>query len=92
MEKVLEVHYPPSISIACWCDDVGFYSNASYETLEQNGFNVLYPCLLSKNKAIDYWKNYYDMNTDNIKLLKQLSKIKVDSFFQKITLNEQQKN
>lgn len=24
----------PAISIACWCDDVGFYTNASYEISE----------------------------------------------------------
>lgn len=79
----------PFITTAFWGKDE-LYSNDSFENMLVNGGNLLRYQVLDTEKAIGAWKETYDMNVEQIQLLKFIYKRKVSGFNESLTLSRQE--
>jgi len=70
-------HDFPLITTAFWGYNNILYSNDSYDDLLSNGFNIILKQTLDIESAINEWKSYYNMSTQQIKLLRIIYKKRI---------------
>ncbi len=56
----------------------------------KDDWELFYPLLLSKSKAIAYWGEYYEMDSSSIRLLCELVNLKGNDLYKQIHLNDEQ--
>lgn len=62
----------PVITTSFWGTKDELYSNDTFDDMNFNGLNILENQLLCVEVAIKNWKEYYDMSTEQTKLLNSL--------------------
>ncbi|OCA83706.1 hypothetical protein A8L44_12605 [Bacillus sp. FJAT-27986] len=62
----------PLITTAIWGDETGLLSINTSEELYENGGGILKRQLMDTNSAIQSWKEYYEMNEEQVNLLENL--------------------
>ncbi|HIS63456.1 MAG TPA: hypothetical protein IAC14_14680, partial [Candidatus Scybalomonas excrementigallinarum] len=62
----------PVVSLIFWGDKDKIWANLSQDEIFDLADNMLKPILYDEDKAIDYWKNYYEMSLEQIELLKKI--------------------
>jgi len=85
----VEGEIKPSITTAFWGED-SIYTNDSVKEMLINGGNLLEYQLMDIEMAILAWKNEYDMNEEQVQLLKSLYKRKIDNPDNPITLSQRE--
>ncbi len=80
----------PCVTSVFWANDCTLFFEKEYINNIKTDFVILDKIVLSKNMAINEWKNYYDMNSNAINLLENLYDLKMSSFDSKIVLSEEQ--
>ena len=80
----------PVITVAFWCDINGLHSNQTYDEMMLNGFRVITPLIIDMDSAIEFWKNNYNMDEEEVLWLRQIYNIKVEKIFSETIINYNQ--
>ena len=80
----------PCITSIFYADDTDIYFDTNLNENIKSDFALFEGVILSEEKAIDLWKEYYDMDSKSIRLLRSLFQIKLKDFSSKIILNEEE--
>ena len=81
----------PCVTSIFWANDITVYFEKKCIDVIKRDFILFEKILLQKEDAIDAWRNYYDMDSNSIKLLNELYQIKAKDFNSRIILSEEQK-
>ena len=81
----------PCVTSMFWADDAGFYCQKENADAVKKDLILFSKILLPEEAAIDAWKEYYDMDSNTVSLLKTLYRKKEKDFASKIVLSEVQK-
>lgn len=79
----------PCITSIFYADDINIYFDKKMNDNIKSDFSLLENIIISEKSAIDRWKDYYDMDSKSIELLRTLYQIKVKDFSSKIVLSEE---
>ena len=81
----------PCVSSVFWIDTLGMHLiNGIVAKDIKAELKLLEGLMLSEENAIEYWKNYYEMDETSLELLMQLYEIKRDNFESEIALTKEQ--
>jgi hypothetical protein len=80
----------PLITTAFWADDSNIHMNDSVEEMFVNGGNLIAYQLMDTEMAIAAWKETYDMNEEQIQLLKSIYERKIENPDSPIILSQQE--
>ena len=67
----------PLITTAIWGDETTLLSIDTLEELYKNGGEILKRQLMDTHSAIQSWREYYEMNEEQVNLLKNLYERKI---------------
>lgn len=82
----------PAITSLFWCDEKGVHLPNINRSNFENDFSLFHTCCLSRSKAIETWKKYYDMNSSAVRLLDYLLTRRIENFEEEIVLSRFQKS
>ena len=83
----------PCVSSVFWIDTLGMHLiNGIVAKDIKAELKLLEGLMLSEENAIEYWKNYYEMDETSLELLMQLYEHKKDDFGTEITLTKEQQD
>lgn len=81
----------PCVTSAFWADDDNIhFENIFVDNIERD-FLLIEDILLPEKKAIERWRNYYEMDADAIQLFNDIYQFKMMDFGSTLILNEKQK-
>ena len=80
----------PCITSIFWADDTALHFEKRYIENLKRDIILFENLMLPKEIAINKWKKYYGMDSNNTKLLNDLYQIKKENLISKISLNEEQ--
>ena len=78
----------PVITACFWSDGNNLESNDSWDDIFSNGGDILIPQLSSFEIGLEHWKNYYEMDSEELNLVVRLFKERVSNLNQDIRLVE----
>ena len=80
----------PAITSIFWADNARVHYGFNNFSALQVDFHLFAPHLLSEDKALEWWKKFYDMDDEAIKLVRFLLAKKKEDFLGPIFLNQEQ--
>lgn len=80
----------PVITTAFWGDEIGGFSNDKFDDFIENGGFLLEVQMMEIDKAINEWKEYYEMTQQQVDLLINIYKRKEISQNEIITLSKKE--
>ena len=86
LEEVGEIT-KPIITTAFWGSDI-IYSNDNIKVIMSNGANIIKNQLLDTEDALRAWQEEYEMNKEQIELLRSIYNRKIDNVNSKIVLSK----
>ncbi|MFC4812915.1 hypothetical protein [Paenibacillus sp. GCM10023250] len=78
----------PLITTAFWSDGEKLYSHDSFPEMLRNGGDILEIQVMDIDSAIKSWVDYYDMNVEQVKLLRSIYEKKISNPNQEMKLSE----
>ena len=78
----------PVVTAAFWGTWDKLNSAQSFDSIVENGGHIIRSQLLSFNDAMDEWRDYYDLDSKQISLIKKLFNAKLGSNDDSIILND----
>lgn len=78
----------PSVTSIFWCNDKEFYYPLELLNNIKCDLDFLHPFLMSKKDSIVFWRNYYEMDANSLKLLNYLLAKKHNDFSKKVFLEQ----